>query len=89
MVAAREDSDFVFEDLIDEAMFVVDSLGPTTGQFVFEWFGLADPAERVRLCFDDQADDSQRLLAVLLDPPRQVLESRTVKFQVSHGRPRL
>ena len=89
MVAAREDSDFVFDDLVNESMFVVDSLGPATGQFVFEWFGLADPAERVRLRFDDQTDDAQCLLAILLDPPRQVLESRTVKFQVSHGRPRL
>ena len=56
MVAAREDSDFVFDDLVNEAMFVVDSLGPTTGQFVFERFGFADSAERVRLRFDDQTD---------------------------------
>ena len=56
MVAAREDSDFVFDDLVNEAMFVVDSLGPATGQFVFEWFGFADPAEGVRLRFDDQTD---------------------------------
>ncbi len=52
---------------------------------MLERFGLADAAEGVRRRFLDQAEDSDRAFAILLNPPGEVFERRRVKFQASVG----
>jgi hypothetical protein len=53
MVPTGENADFVFFDLIDQPVFLINAPGPTTGQLVFEWFRFASAAEGVPLDFFD------------------------------------
>src|SRR3990172_2315456 len=62
-----------------------DPPSPATAQLVPQGLGFADAAERIALCFLDEAEETERLLAVALDPPGQVFKGRRVKFQASHG----
>ena len=58
MVAAGQDPDFVFFDLIDQAVFLINAPGPASGKFVFERLGFAGAAERVPLNFFYQLDNA-------------------------------
>jgi hypothetical protein len=78
--AAGENPDLVFVHLIDEPMFLVDVSRPTTRQFVFQGFRLAQTGIGVTLNFADQSHDSERLRPVLFDPPGKILECGRVKF---------
>ena len=57
-------------------MFLVDAPGPAPGQFVFEWLQLAQARKWVPPNLADEADNTERLGTVLLDPPGQVLKRR-------------
>jgi hypothetical protein len=49
VVTACEDADFIFFDLLDQPVFLVDAAGPASGKLVLERFGLAGAGERVTL----------------------------------------
>jgi len=85
MVAAGEDADVGVGDLVDETMLVVDAFGSAAGEFVLERFGLADAAERIGGGFLDEAENSQRLFAILLDPPSEIVNGSKIKYQASDG----
>lgn len=57
MISAGENSDFLARHLIDQSVFIVDALGPATGQLMFEWLGLADAAEGIGLRFLNEPED--------------------------------
>src|SRR5947209_1410681 len=80
VVPTRQNSDLLLLDLVDQAVFLVDPLRPATRQLVLEWLGFANAAERVVLGLLDQPKEAKGLLAVVLNPPSQVLEGRGVKF---------
>ena len=42
MVTAGKDSDLIFENLISDAVFVIDASRPATFQFMLEWFRFAN-----------------------------------------------
>lgn len=51
---------------------------------MFEWLRLPQAGKWVTLNLADKADYSERLGAVLLDPPGQVLKRGGVEFEVPH-----
>jgi len=55
-------------------MFIVDSLGPASSQFVLQRFRFADSAEGFCLRFLNESQNSESLAAVLLNPPGQVFQ---------------
>jgi len=87
MISAGENPDLVLQDFIDQPIGVIDTAGPAAGKVVLQGFGLAGALERVTLHFLDQLDDAESFLAVLLNPPGQILEGCRVKFQVFHRPP--
>ena len=46
MVSAGQNSDFVFRNLIDETVFLVDPARPAAGKLMLQGFGLARAAKR-------------------------------------------
>jgi len=86
VVAAGQDSDLFFLNLVDKPVLLVDALRPAAGEIVLEWLRLTDASEGVFLGFLNHPHDAQRLLAIVLDPPGQVVEGRRVKFQAARGR---
>jgi hypothetical protein len=70
-------------DLVNEAMLFVDPLGPTSSQLVLQWLRLSNAGERISLNISNQANNAKRLRSIPLHPPREVVESRPVKFQAS------
>jgi hypothetical protein len=80
MIPAGKDSDSVVLHLIHEPMLVIDAPGPATDQFVLERLGLAGSSEGCPLDLFDQFNQAQGFLAILLNPPGQILEGRGIKF---------
>jgi hypothetical protein len=69
MKAAGKDADLVWQDLINQPVFLVDAPRPAPREFVFEWLGFAQPRKRLPLYFTNQADNPKRLGPVLSNPP--------------------
>jgi len=69
MIPARQHPYFVLAHLINESMFFVDPLRPATRELMFERLRFADAAERIACRLLDEANDSQRFLTILLNPP--------------------
>jgi hypothetical protein len=69
MIPAREDSDLPFCNLIDESMFLVDLPRPAAFQLVLQGLWFSNPLEGVTLHVFYQINDTQRLAAILLNPP--------------------
>ena len=84
MIPAGKDPDRVTLHRIHEPMLVIDAPGPATGQFVLERLGLAGSGEGCPLNLLDQFDQWQHFLAILLNPPGQILEGRGIKCQAFH-----
>ena len=80
MEPARQNADFALQNLIHEPMFLIDSPGPTSSQFMLQRLRFSQPRKRFSLNLSDQPDDSKRLRAILLDPPRKILKRRGIKF---------
>ena len=76
MKPAGENSDLVLLHLINKSVLLIDTSGPTTGQFVFQGLGLAQAGVGVALNFANQPHDSECLRPVLFDPPGEILEGR-------------
>ena len=76
----------MFVNLIDEPVFFVDAPRPATGQVMLKRLRFAYPRKRVVLDLLNKLDNSQSLLAVLLNPPSQVIKSGWIKFQAAHER---
>jgi len=85
VVPASQDSDLVRQDLIDQPVFLVDASGPAPGEFVLEWLRLAQTGKWVPLHLADEANNAERLGAILLDPPGHVLKRGGVEFEASHS----
>ncbi|ANV85257.1 hypothetical protein AWQ21_13270 [Picosynechococcus sp. PCC 7003] len=66
--ATGKDSDFVVEDFVNKAVFLVNATRPTTCKFMFEGFGLACTSERISLNFLDKLDDFAGFLTIFIDP---------------------
>ena len=47
VVTARKDSDLVLQDLVDEAVLLVDSAGPAAAEFVLQRFRLPETCKWV------------------------------------------
>lgn len=58
MIPAREDSDLLFCNLIDESMFLIDSSGPATFQLILQGLWLSNSLERVTLHVLYQINDT-------------------------------
>ena len=69
MIAARQHSNLVRQDLIDESVLIIDTLGPASRQITTERFGLADAAKRIGLRGLDQPHAAHGFLTVLYNPP--------------------
>jgi hypothetical protein len=89
MKSAGQDSDFLLLYLVYESVFLIYSARPATLQFVLERLRLADPSERIPVNFLYQTNNAWRLVAILLNPPRQIFQGGDIKFQVSQGLPRM
>jgi hypothetical protein len=70
MVPAGEDPDLFLCDLVNEPVFLIYSARPATLHFMLQWFGLANSSERITMDFLYQANNPERLIAILLNPPR-------------------
>ena len=57
MIATRKDTDFVFGNLINQPMRLVNSFRPATRQFMFERFWFANAAKWIVLRFLYQANE--------------------------------
>jgi hypothetical protein len=64
VIPAREYSDIDVVHLINDAVFLIDSARPTSGQLVFQRLRLALPNKRVALNFEEKIDDALRHPAV-------------------------
>jgi hypothetical protein len=53
MVSTRENSDLLGAHVVNEAMLIIDALGPATGQIMFQPLRLANASEGVSLGFLD------------------------------------
>src|SRR5688500_7666265 len=85
MIATRANTNLVVQHLIDQSMFVVNALRPAAGEIPFEWFWLSHASKRIIGSFLNEADDSQRFLSIVLNPPRQVFKPDRIKFQAPPG----
>lgn len=85
METAGENSDLVGQNLIDDAMFLIDSSRSAAGVFMFERLGFAHAVERIAFNVENQINDAERFFAILFDPPRQIFKRVYVKFQASLG----
>ena len=83
MIAAGQNPDFICCDLIDEPMLLVYSARPAARQVALQRFGFPYALEGITLHIFDQADNPQRFLSILLDPPGQIFKGGRIKFQVS------
>src|SRR5262245_9162951 len=84
VVTAGEDANVGLGDLVHQAVLLVDASGPATREFVLEGLRLADAAERIGLCLQDDSQNAQGFLAVFLHPPHQ-FEGSGVKLQDALG----
>jgi hypothetical protein len=66
-------------------MFSIDASGPAPGEFVLEWLRLAQAGKWVPLNLTNEPDNAERLGAILLDSPGQVLKRGGVEFEASHS----
>ena len=89
MKSASENSDLILCDLIDEPVFLIYSTRPTTFQYMLQRFGLADSSKGIALNIFYEINNAQSLVAILLNPPGQIFKSGWIKFQASHGLPRM
>ena len=85
MIATGQYANAIFCNLVNQTMLLIDSLRPTTRQFVLQWFGFAFTAERFPLGFLNQFQNAQSLLTVMANPIRQIFDGRRVKFQLACG----
>jgi hypothetical protein len=79
VVAAREYDERLVGDLVNEAVFVIDTAGPTPFEFVLEWLRFADAAERVAQSFDDQAGQALKEVGVARGPVGVIAEGAGVE----------
>ena len=75
MVAGLEKLDAVSEDLVDEAVRLVDPARPNMASKVFERFWLANAGEGISQNRLDQIQDAERRLAIGVDPVAEILEA--------------
>ena len=85
MIAARDNPDFLGQDLVDEAVFLVDASGPTSGQLVLERFWFTNTGEGIVLRVSDEPENANRLRTIPFGPPCQVLERSRVELDTSHN----
>jgi len=81
MVAAGQYPDSIFLHFIDQAVLLVNATGPAAGELMLQAFRLPGSAEGIALDLFDQLDDSQGFLAILFNPPRQILKGGGIKLQ--------
>jgi hypothetical protein len=55
------------------------------GEFVLEWLRFAQAGKWVPLNLANEPDNAERLGAILLDPPSQVLKRGGVEFEASYS----
>src|SRR5271156_6573760 len=88
VVAAGKDADLIRQDLIYQPVFLTDPPRPAPREFMLQWLRLAQARKRFPLDLANEADDPERLGAILPNPPSQVLERGGIKFQASQRQPR-
>ena|GEM_PF-2050921 len=81
MKTALQDFNLLLRNLIDEPMNVIDSARPASLQVMFERLRLTNSAKWVPLNFANNPYDSQRLGAVMLNPPCKVFKTGLIKLQ--------
>ncbi len=75
MVAGLEKLDAVSEDLVDEAVRLVDPARPNMASKVFERFWFANAGEGISQNRLDQIQDAECSLAIGVDPVAEILEA--------------
>src|SRR5437660_2086725 len=70
-------------------MFLIYSARPATFEFMLQRLRLADSAKGIALNIFYQIDNAQSLVAILLNPLCEIFKGSRVKFQASHGLPRM
>jgi hypothetical protein len=85
MVATSKDSNLVVGYLVNQTVFVINTLRPATGEVVLQWLRLTDSSKGFGRCILDKPKNSQCLFAILLNPPNKIFDRGKVKFQVSGG----
>ena len=83
VVPASQNPDLFLLHLVDKAVLLIYTSRPAATQFAFQRLRLAQSRQRSSLRLPNQANNAKRLRAIPLHPPREVLESRRVKFQAS------
>lgn len=84
MITAGENSNSVWQNLVNQSVFLVNTARPTSREFVFEGFGLPESRKRVALRIADQPNDPDCLTSIPMSPPSKVFERRRVEFDASH-----
>jgi hypothetical protein len=83
VIPAGENSYLVLPHLVNKAVFAINAPGPAAFEFMFQGLRFSGAAEWLPLDIPDQANNSNGLRAIVLNPPSEVLERSGVKFQVS------
>jgi hypothetical protein len=83
VIGARGDTELVIDDLVDETVFVGDSVRPEPVEAMFERFGLPDPRAAMPLDVLDEEVDSLEALAILRLPPDVVVPTAVIPGQGS------
>ena len=83
MMPTGKHPDFLFGDLINKAMLLIDAPGPTARKLIFQRFRLSGSLKGIPLDFLYQPDYTRGLFAIPSDPPRQIIEPVCIKLQAS------
>ena len=83
MMPTGKHPDFLFGDLINKAMLLIDAPGPTTRKLIFQRFRLFGSLKGIPLDFLCQPDCTQGLFCDSFYPPRQVFGPVSIKLQAS------
>ena len=80
-IAGLQELDPVSSDAIDDAMFLRDAPAPAAGQFVPQWFRLADAAEGLGEDGFYQAENSQSNFSICLYPVPEVFTKPVCEYR--------
>jgi hypothetical protein len=69
VVAASQNTDFLLEHLVYEAMLSVNPARPTAAELSFQQFCLPNASEGVALNLTNELNDAESLGPVALNPP--------------------
>ena len=83
VVAGLDKVDSIVADDIDEAMLLGEPPGPDIGAQILEWFGFADPAERLAHDGFDEGKNSESCAPISLDPIAQVVAKLGLKHRIA------